>query len=95
MFWRKKKPEPEPRPIEFVQKMVMVDLWYVDEALPNILQSWTWQTLDEAPEFPRAMEWISAMSEHCQIHHWHIKEFDRPVPHYIPALVHPVNPTRS
>lgn len=95
MFWRKKKEKPEPRKIEFVQKMVMVDLWYVDDDLPNVLQSWTWQTVDEAPEFPRAMEWISSMSEQFVIHHWQIKEYERPVPHYIPALVHPITPIRS
>lgn len=95
MFWRKKKPKPKAEPVQLVQKMVMVDLWYVDEVLPNVLQSWTWQTVDESPEFPRAMEWISSMSEHCQIHHWHIKEFDRPVPSYIPAAVFPIEPTRN
>ena len=67
MFWKKKKPAPAPEPVETLQRMVMVDLWYVDEALPHVLQSWTWQTVDESPDFPRSMAWISAMSENC---HW-------------------------
>ncbi len=97
MFWKKKKPAPAPEPVvvepvETLQRMVMVDLWYVDEALPHVLQSWTWQTVDESPDFPRSMARISSMSEHCQIHHWHIKEFERPVPSYIPQMVHPIQP---
>lgn len=85
MFWSKKKDEPA----VVMQKMVMVDVWYVDEVLPNVLQSWTWQTVDEAPDFPRAMDFIENFAESCHIHHWHIKEFERPVPNYNPALVHP------
>lgn len=70
--------------------MVMVDMWYYDEELPNILQSWTWQTVDTAPDFPRCLAWVSAMSESCTIHHWQIREFNRPVPLYQPSLVYPV-----
>jgi uncharacterized protein Usg len=75
-----------------MQKLVMVDLWYHDDLLPDILQSWTWQTVDTSPEFPRARAWLAAMNEACTIHHWQIKEFDRPVPVYDPHLVHPIEP---
>lgn len=97
MFWKKKekKVEPQPVPVVPTQKMVLVDLWYWDEVFPNVLQSWTWQTVDEAPEFPRARQWISAMEEHCKIHHWQIKEFDRPIPVYVPALVEPITPVEN
>lgn len=84
----KKKIPPEPK----VERMVIVDLWYYDELYPNILQSWTWQTVDDAPNFPRAMEWISSMSEVVTIKHWHIREFDRPVPNYDPGVVSDFHP---
>jgi uncharacterized protein Usg len=90
MFW--KKPEPEPVQTE---RIVMVDLWYSDDLYPDILQSWTWQTVDTAPDFPRARSWLSAMSDHCSVHHWHIREFDRPVPSYDPALVQPISPIEN
>lgn len=92
MFWKKKK-KPAPEPVVPTQRLVMVDLWYYDELFPNVLQSWTWQTVDEAPEFPRARQWLNAMSEVCTFHHWQIKEFDRPVPNFNPNLVMPIEPT--
>lgn len=77
-----------------MQKLVIVDLWYYDEIHPTILQSWTWQTVDDGPEFPRARSWLTAMAQHCTIHHWQIKEFDRPAD-YDPALVHPITPVQN
>jgi uncharacterized protein Usg len=95
MFWTK-KPEPEPVPTPpATQRVVMVDLWYSDDLFPEILQSWTWQTVDMSPEFPRAQQWLAAMSEVCRVHHWHIREFDRPVPSYDPAMVHPISPIEN
>lgn len=91
MFWKKKK---KPEPV-VTERMVIVDLWYRDAMFPNVLQSWTWQTVDQAPKFPRAMEWLNAMSEVCEIHHWHIREYDRPVPTYPPGTVHPFIPIRN
>lgn len=78
-----------------MQKMVMVDLWFHDDLFPDVLQSWTWQTVDTSPDFPRSLSWISAMSECCEIHHWQIKEFDRPMPSYDPRLVFPITPIQN
>ena len=86
MFW-KKQPEVPP------QQMVIVDLWYHDDTLPNVLQSWTWQTVDQGPEYPRATKWIMAMANICHVHHFQIREFERPVPNYDPNLVFPLLPT--
>jgi uncharacterized protein Usg len=77
-----------------LQTVVMVDLWYYDELYPDILQSWTWQTVDIAPEFPRSRAWLSAMAEACSVHHWQIKEFDRR-PNYDPRMVHPIKPVEN
>ena len=84
MFWKKKQP---------VQRVVLVDLWYYDDQFPDVMQSWTWQTIDTAPDYPRAKSWIEAMAKVSRVHHFQIKEFDRPVPVYDPRLVHPISPT--
>jgi hypothetical protein len=85
MFWKKKSPPTE--------RIVMVDLWYHDDMFPNVLQSWTWQTVDTAPDYPRAFAWIDAMGKVSKIHHFQIKEFERPVPNFNPNQVLPISCT--
>lgn len=89
MFFRKKKPAP-PITLEPEERLVLVDLWYVSEDYPGILQSWTWQTVDLFPDFPKALAWIDAMAENVSVHHWQITESRLEVPRYNPGEVHPI-----
>ena len=76
-----------------VSKLVMVDVWYVTDDHPDVFQSFTWQTVDEAPEFKRAFSFIQQLGEIGEIHHWQLKEFDRPFPEYDMRLVMPMSET--
>lgn len=69
------------------ERIVIADLWYWDDTLPNTLQSWTWQTVDVGPHYPRIVEWLNNMGQVVRIHHFQIREYDRPVPYYPPGLV--------
>ena len=85
--------KPPPEPVEQIQKLIIIDVWYTDELFPELMQSWTWQTIDFGPDYPRAKRWIENLSEVCNIHHFHIKEFDRPIPNFDTRVVMPIDPS--
>lgn len=76
-----------------LRMMVFVDVWYTSADLPGVMQSFTWQTVDVAPDFPRGFGFVQQLIDTATVHHFQIRQMHIPVPDIDMKRLHPYHPT--